>query len=42
MYYYWKEEKEEKEEEKKVPFPVTESILPQTILPIERESGDDE
>jgi len=37
--YYWKEEKKE---EKKVPFPVTESVLTHVNLPIDKESGRDE
>ncbi len=36
--YYWKEEKEEK----KIPFPVTESVLTHVNLPIDKESGDGE
>jgi len=39
MYYYWKEEKKE---EKKIPFPVTESVLTDVVFSIEQESGDDE
>jgi len=39
MYYYWKEEKKE---EKKIPFPVTECVLTDVVLPIDKESGDDE
>jgi len=37
--YYWKEEKKE---EKKIPFPVTESVLTDVSLPIDKVSGDDE
>ena len=39
MYYYWKEEKKE---EKRIPFPVTECVLTDVVLPIDKESGDDE
>jgi len=37
--YYWKEDKKE---EKKIPFPVTESVLTDVSLPIDKVSGDDE
>jgi len=37
--YYWKEEKKE---EKKIPFPVTECVLTDVVLSIDKESGDDE
>ena len=37
--YYWKEEKKE---ENKIPFPVTESVLTDVKLTIDKESGDDE
>ena len=37
--YYWKEEKKE---EKKIPFPVTECVLTDVKLTIDKESGDDE